>query len=207
LGGEKLKRKKVFFILFLIFSILYTGLPVFAQESDPVDPTLSEDLLPNPEEQYDLNDVDQDSVIQSETGMRSTGWVMFQIILVLALSALAIYGIVYFIKRLGKPSRAKDPHLKVLATTPLGTSSYAAVISVGSKAWLVGGGDSGVSLISEITEQEVLESMLIDEARKNPAVPTGRFAEFQAFLKKFTKNNFGASAENLRKQRDRLKGI
>jgi flagellar protein FliO/FliZ len=132
-------------------------------------------------------------------------------VLVLALAALAIYGVVFFIKRASRPREARDPHLKVLASAPLGPGAFTAVVSVGSRAWLVGGGDGGVSLIAEIDEAEALESMLLDDARKTAETGAGRFPDFRSLLRQLgggRDNRPGTShAESLRKQRERLKGL
>jgi flagellar protein FliO/FliZ len=142
--------------------------------------------------------------------------VVFRMVLVLALAALAIYGVVFFIKRLARTPENKDPHLKVLARVPLGNDSFAAVLSVGDKAWLVGGGSGGVNLISEITEIEALETMLLDDARRAAEPGNGRFIiDFRSLLRRLgggsrsgENDNPGSShAEALRKQRERLKGL
>lgn len=145
-------------------------------------------------------------------GETASVWIVFRMVLVLVLAALAIYGVVFFIKRLARTPDARDPHLKVLASAPLGNGAFAAVVSVGSKAWLVGGGDAGVSLIAEIDEQEALESMLVDEAKKTAESRPGRFPVFRSFLEKLggspARNVQGnAHVEALRKQRERLKGL
>ena len=118
--------------------------------------------------------------------------VVLRMLLVLALAALAIYGVVFFIKRLARPRESKDPHLKVLARVPLSSDSFAAVVSVGPKAWLVGGGSGGVNLISEIDDTETLETMLLDDARRTAETETRGLIDFRSLL---------------RKQRERLRGL
>ena len=149
----------------------------------------------------------------------SSVFVVIRMVLVLALAALAIYGVVFFIKRLARPRESIDPNLKVLAKVPLSSDSFAAVISVGAKAWLVAGGGGSVNLISEIDETEALETMLIEDARKNAEKSSGIFPDFRSLLSRFgasqgRKTTQGSStdgensvAENLRKQRDRLKRL
>jgi flagellar protein FliO/FliZ len=142
----------------------------------------------------------------------ASGWVIFRMILVLALAALAIYGVVFFIKRLARPRAERNPHLKILASVPLGPGAFCAVISVGSRAYLVGGGDAGVSLIAEIDEQEALETMLIDYAREEAEARGAPLLDFASLLKKFgsrkgAESRLSSHAESLRKQRDRLKGL
>ncbi|MDR0719799.1 MAG: flagellar biosynthetic protein FliO [Treponema sp.] len=142
----------------------------------------------------------------------ASGWVIFRMILVLALAALAIYGVVFFIKRAARPRSERNPHLKILASVPLGPGAFSAVISVGSKAYLVGGGDGGVSLIAEIDEQEALETMLIDYARQEAEERGPALLDFSSLLRKFgsrkgMESRLSSHAESLRKQRDRLKGL
>jgi flagellar protein FliO/FliZ len=136
-------------------------------------------------------------------------------IMVLALSALAIYGVFFFIKRLARPRESRDPHLKVLARAPLSNDSFAAVISVGPKAWLVGGGAGSVNLISEIDDTETLETMLLDDARRADEEGTRRFVDFRSLIKRFSaaqsrqlsNDPKNPHADVLRKQRERLKGL
>jgi flagellar protein FliO/FliZ len=148
----------------------------------------------------------------------SPGWVLVRMVLVLLLAALAIYGVVFLVKKFSRPKTVVDPYLKVLAHTPLGNGAFAAVLSVGSKAWLVAGGEGGVNLISEISEKEVLETMLIDESRRSSL--NLRFPDFGSFLNKFIHSsgqNFtnspspSANASDqisaLKQQRDRLRGL
>jgi flagellar protein FliO/FliZ len=135
---------------------------------------------------------------------------VFRMVLVLALTALSIYGVIFFIKRKSRSPEVRDPNLKILARVPLGGGTFAAVVSVGAKAWLVGGGDGGVSLIAEIDEAEALETMLLDDARKTAEAGNVRFPDFRSLLKHLTggrENRPGNHAESLRKQRDRLKGL
>jgi len=160
--------------------------------------------------------IQEESIILGETPLQQSGsggasiWIVLRMVLILALAALAIYGVVFFIKRLSRPPQARDPYLKVLASVPLAGDTYAAVISVGARAWLVGGGSgAGVKLISEIDDRETLETMLIDNARKNADSGTGRILDFRSLLGRFTGTRDEAStiADSLRKQRERLKGL
>ena len=160
--------------------------------------------------------VDESAIVLGEApasqaaGGGSSILIILRMVLVLALAALAIYGVVYFIKRMALPRENPDPHLKVLARVPLTTDSFAAVISLGAKAWLVGGGSGGVNLISEVDDAESLETMLLEDAKKNAEVR--RVFDFRSLLrfgrdgKKGLSDN-GSTLDSLRKQRERLKGL
>jgi flagellar protein FliO/FliZ len=213
LGGEKLNTARIVFYAALIAGIIFTQFPVYAQEQGDSPPAVDETT------QERRPTVSEDSIVFGEalpagSAMGDTSiWIVIRMVLVLALAALAVYGVVFFIKRLSKPPKARDPNLKVLATMPLGTDSFAAVVSVGKKAWLVGGGSgAGVSLIAEIDEQEALETMLLEEAQKNAETGTGRILDFRAMLNRLGNANsnrteLGSHADSLKKQRDRLRGL
>ena len=141
-------------------------------------------------------------------------FVVVRMVLVLALAALAVYGMVFFFKRITRPQESRDPHLKLLARVPLSGDSYAAVVSLGGKAWLVGGGSGGLNLISEIDDPETLETMLLDDARRNAAAEFKGFLDFQSLLQRFRGNAAGkpempsgSFADKLRKQRERVRGL
>jgi len=150
----------------------------------------------------------------------SSIFVVLRMVLVLALAALAIYGVVFFVKRLTRPQESRDPHLKVLAKVSLSNDTFAAVVSVGAKAWLVGGSSGGVNLISEIDDPESLETMLLDDARKTAESGPRPIIDFQSLLSRFKgpprggmgnsgnpRTGNGSLPESLRKQRERLKGL
>ena len=210
MGGEKLNsirpNKGAFPAAFLIIAVFLTASsPLFAQTVDESTLILGE--IPP----------------AAEAAGGSSIMIILRMVLVLALAALAIYGVVFFIRRLAKPRELLDPHLKVLARVPLGNDSFAAVLSVGSKAWLVGGGTGGLSLISEIDEIEALETMMLDDARKAAESGSGPFIDFRSLIsrfgagrregKKITSDGLNdphaenTLADNLRRQRERLKRL
>ena len=78
---------------------------------------------------------------QLPTIVPSSTFAIFRMVLVLILAAAAIYGVVYIIKRTSSRKESADPFLKVLASAQLGPGRFAHVISLGSKAWLVGAAD------------------------------------------------------------------
>jgi flagellar protein FliO/FliZ len=199
LGGEKLKSSRscvgvCFGVLLFFIGFFGVLTPLFPQTSS----------------------VDESSIILGEapasqaTESASSILIMLRMVLVLALTALAIYGVVFFIRRITRPRENPDPNLKVLARVPLSGDSFAAVISLGAKAWLVGGGSGGVNLISEVDDAESLETMLIEDARKN--AETRRVFDFRSLLQFGRDKKKDSSPENnhvdsLRKQRERLKGL
>ena len=135
-------------------------------------------------------------------------WVVIRMILVLALAAAAIYGIVFFIKKSSKQNIANDPFLKILASSHLGCNRYVHIASVGSKAWLLGASEGGVNLISEIEDKEIIDAMLLEDSKKS-AETQSRFPDFLSILRRLgTPAQAGSSGiDEIRKRRERLKGL
>ena len=135
-------------------------------------------------------------------------WTVIRMVLTLALAAAAIYGMVFLIKRSSKPA-GKDPFLKVLAVTHLGSNRYAHVVAVGSKAWLLGSSDGGVTLIGEIEDKDVLNAMLLEDSQKGDDAAAGRFPDFLGMLRRLgtPAKSSTSGADDIRKRRERLKGL
>jgi flagellar protein FliO/FliZ len=184
LGGEKLKafrgEFRPFWGLFLAGFLILTGflgntLTLSAQTNDP---QAAERAAATDESSLVLGEA---PAAPAASGGSSV-FVMIRMVLVLALAALALYGVVFFIKRLAKPQENKDPHLKVLARVSLGNDSFATVVSLRDKAWLLAGGSGGVNLVSEIIDAESLETLLLEDARREAEAGNRRFMDFGSLL-------------------------
>ena len=212
-GREKLKlsvgicRAPAFFCTVCILFLITTG--IFAQDETALtQPFAAPDPIIAAEQALSLDDSAAGTALPAPA---ASVFGIFRVILTLALVAVAIYGLVYFIKRVSRGNTAQDPFLKVLASAPLGANRSAYIISVGSKAWLVGAAENGVQLISEINEQEVLDAMLLEDSRRSAEAPSsGRFPDFKSLLGKLgVPAHPGAPAgpDNIRKRREKLRGL
>jgi flagellar protein FliO/FliZ len=142
-------------------------------------------------------------------------WSVLRIFIVLVIVALAIYGIIYFLKKGKRADTQDNAYLKVLAAAPINARTAAAVVSVGSRAWLVGISDSSVSLISRLSDQETVDAMLLDYSERTAQGSAGRFPNFFAMLQRLVPRENGAGASGtrggtnsaLQKNRDRLRGL
>ena len=200
LGGRELKIPK-FALLMLSIGLLIQIPAVSAQEEEAaaIDP-------------YRLAEMEY-TISEGSAGIEQEAdapliWPVIRMVLVLLLVAVAVYGVVFIIKRDSKPAAAVDPFLKVLASTPLGYNRYAHIVAAGSKAWLVGAGESGVNLISEIEDKDLIDAMMLEDSKKSVQSP-GKFPDFVSLLRKFgapaQKNASGA--DEIRKRRERLRGL
>ena len=126
---------------------------------------------------------------------------IFKMVLVLGLVALLIYLVVFFLRRLSRPQTGQNPHLRILASTHLGSGRYLHVVSVGTRAWLIGSGEGGISCISGIDEKEAIDAMLLDASQKSAEAGIS-LSGFQALLKRFSAPA-GTPEDRLEKLRER----
>ena len=136
-------------------------------------------------------------------------WAIIRMILVLVLAAAAIYGVVFLFKRASKQAPNNDPFLKILANAHLGSNRYVHVVAVGSKTWLLGSCEGGVTPIGEIDDPDIINAMLLEDSRKAAETSQGRFPDFMALLRRAgvsAKTN-APGADEIRKRRERLNGL
>ncbi|GHV42046.1 hypothetical protein AGMMS49546_19420 [Spirochaetia bacterium] len=239
MGGEKLNASEwyphnIFLTLravFLIAGVFIFVSPLFSQEQEAAVPTAVE-LRAAELRAAELQAAEQAMTFDGAGAGAPDGaaisrepvsvFVILRTILVLALVAAAIYGIVYLFKKMARPAQQQDPHLRVLASAHLGQNRFAHVITLGTKAWLVGASDGGVNLIAELEEQEAVDALLLDESRRNAETRPGPFPDFKALLRRLGAGqpphagsgpmqgdapNPGSPLNNIRQRRERLKGL
>jgi len=155
-----------------------------------------------------LNGNNAENPSPSEITAGPSIWTFVRMLLVLALAAAAVYGIVFFIKRTSRKKDTEDPFLKVLANTHLGFNRYAHIVSVGDRAWLLGSSDGGVSLIGEIDDKDVINAMLLEDSTKSERNQS-RFPDFLGMIRRFgvQAERSAPSADDIRRRRERLKGL
>ncbi|MDR2659445.1 MAG: flagellar biosynthetic protein FliO [Spirochaetaceae bacterium] len=216
-GRGNLKR----IILFFAALILAGGFQnqIFSQTIDETDDSGALDAgtiaaADNPREAeraYLLGE--EPSEPQRQSGDISV-WTVFRGVVVLALAAAAVYGIVYLLKRKKTDNIQDNAYLKVLARTSINMKTAAAVIAVGNKAWLVGLSDTNVSAIAEINDQETVDAMLLaySEHAAKEASPLN-FTKILRHLSGMSDTGGAISGKapetqaNLQRNRERLKNL
>jgi len=191
---------------------LFVQIPIFSQEVTKEEvqesPSVVEDPYRAAERGMTFIDEAADGASPVMRNQGTSIWIVIRMILVLAFTAAAIYGIVFFIKRSSKKTVASDPFLKVLASSPLGFNRYVHIVSVGSKACLVGASEGGVNLISEIEDKEIIDALLLEDSKKS-AETANRFPDFLSILHRLgtpAQKQF-STVDEIRKRRERLKGM
>lgn len=120
-----------------------------------------------------------DSVAPSNRGS-STGSMLFQLIISLAVVCGLIYGVLYIIRRSKRFTAADDPFLKPVATLTLAPNKALHIVTLIDKAYLIGASDASLSLIAEITDKELIDAMNLHAAQT-----VGPKQDFASFLHTF----------------------
>ncbi len=138
------------------------------------------------------------------TGAGGTLWLFARMILALIFVIALVYGIVFFLKKGLVSKEAENPFLKRAATLSLAPGKTVHVVTLPGKAWLVGVSDSAINLIGEITDEDLVNQMIL-EAEK---APTSKPRDFASILNTFS-STFSSSVKQtentLKLQRERLR--
>ncbi|MDR2597170.1 MAG: flagellar biosynthetic protein FliO [Treponema sp.] len=191
-------------------------MPVYTQEISAQETPLEEGVGPEGSSSVEnrLRDAErgytfsEGSVVNTPQSGPSI-WAAVRMVLILALAAVAVYGVVFFIKRSSKQAAENDPFLKILAGVHLGSNRYVHVVAVGSKAWLLGSSDGGVNLVGEIDDKDIINAMLLESSRKSAETAAGRFPDFISIMRKFgvSAEPRTSAADDIRKRRERIKRL
>ncbi len=209
--------KKALAAGFLAFSFCFIALPAIAQDASAGNAAASaaQDNAPaaNDETALPIGDAPGTPTAGEDAGSASPLWALVRVILVLALLAAGIWAFMAFLKKSGRVNVADDPYLKSVANLPLGPNKSAQIITVGTRAFLVGVTEREINLISEIEDKELIDAMNLAADRSSSAAVAG----FQSVLASFlpgAKNRKpegesqsetpSVGADVIRRQRERL---
>jgi len=130
-------------------------------------------------------------------------WDLLRMILVLAAVIGVVYGIFYLLKRSGKGRLVQNDAIRLLGSQSLPNNRNLYLVEVGSQVFLVGAGGDAVNLISEITDKETVDAVIL---RGGESSVNGRksFAEMIAGL---FKGNEDQSLGFMREQKARLQRL
>ncbi len=141
-----------------------------------------------------------------------TIWDFVRMVVVLALVIGLVVGFLWFLKKLSRRGNSPEDPIKVLHTHVLSGNKTLYIVELGTQVLLLGSGDSGVSLLMPITDEETLDAIRLASSRQSAAK-----AVFSSILANMLgkKPPEGAtvntpveeSSDFLKKQRERLKNL
>ena len=112
----------------------------------------------------------------------SSIWILLRVVIVLAIVCAAIYGVVWLLKKTTVVNAANDPYLKSVSSITLAPNKTVQVVTIGSKAYLIGVTDQNINLIDEIDDTELIDAMNLESARKSSEPPKSFAAVLSSFL-------------------------
>lgn len=185
---------------------------IYAQSSGRASPSPSPNSILQADERQLTFSATAAAGSRGAKGSGVNAWSFVQMIIILALVAAAIYGVSVLIKKYNRNSSSDSPKLRVLASAGLGPGRAVHVIQAGAQAFLIGAADQSISLLSELSDKEYVDQLVL-EAQTKPQAAKADFASLLAGLldPSGKRRRPGASSPDsldfLGKQRDRLKKL
>ena len=130
-------------------------------------------------------------------------WDLLRMIVVLAAVIGVVYGIFYLLKRGGKGRFVQNDAIRVLGSQSLPGNRSMYLVEVGSQVFLIGGGGDSVNLISEITDKETVDAVIL-RAGETSVNAKKSFAELITGIFKGSETQ---SLGFMREQRERLQQL
>ncbi len=136
-------------------------------------PIYSQEALGTPDEtELVFSDVPE-SVGETSAGSGEIGTFglgdLVRMVIVLALVAGAVYGLIALLKR-RTPSSDEDADspIRVLASRKIGATGEVHAVMVGSTVMLLGGNEAGVQRLATIEDKETIDELLLAHSREIP---------------------------------------
>ncbi len=138
-------------------------------------------------------------------------WDFIRMLLIFAAVIGVIYLLYKLLRKAGAPKIGETRLLKVLSSQSLGGNRSLHLVEVGNAVYLVGAGESAVSLVAEITEKETLDNIRLQASVETGVGGRRSFADLMGGMfgrgggKTASTGLHPLSTEFLKKQRERLK--
>jgi len=135
-------------------------------------------------------------------------WYIIRMFLVLGLVLLSLYGLYVFLKRKAKRPIQEDPFIKHLGVTQIAPGKSVHVLSLGSKAWLLGVSDTAITMLAELDDKELIDAMVVKAQEAPPEIQATDFRSI--FIKMFPgvqKKPENPKLDIFSEQRNRIKKL
>jgi len=138
-----------------------------------------------------------------------SSWDFLRMVLILAAVVGVIYLIFWILKRGIRRQLPQNDLIRLLGTRNLAGNRALHLVEMGKQVFLVGSAEGSISLISEIRDQETLDSIALERSQMQNRTPLGFAQFFQSILKSGKKNEskVGATIDFMKQQRQRLEKL
>jgi flagellar protein FliO/FliZ len=199
-------------LLFLLVLLLAPILSSQAQES--AENTTSKATVERPLEESLLILDPGETTEVADTGEVQGGplvssWDFLRMVLILAAVVGVIYLIFWLLKRGMRRQLPQNDLIHLLGTRNLTGNRALHLVELGKQIFLVGAAEGNISLISEIKNQETLDTIALEQSQMQTRATQGFSHFFQSFLKsgKQQGSSVGDTIDFMKQQRQRLEKL
>lgn len=186
-------------VLPFVVALSVFPIPLVRAQERPADESLL--LIGGDETPAEQSEEPQVSLVSS--------WDFIRMLLILGAVVAVIYLAVRLLRRGMRRQLPQNDLIRLLGTRALSANRALHVVELGNQVFLVGAAENGISLISQITDQETLDSLRLARTQAPPQTIQG-FAQFlQSFLR-FPQKPAGGAQDTLdfmKQQRQRLQKL
>jgi flagellar protein FliO/FliZ len=137
-----------------------------------------------------------------------SSWDFIRMVLILAAVVGVIYLIFWMLKRGFRRQLPQNDLIRLLGTRNLSGNRALHLVEMGKQVFLVGSAEGGISLISEIRDQETLDSIALERSQMGNRTPQGFAQFFQSLLKSgSSQSSVGDTVDFMKQQRRRLEKL
>ncbi|UTC79014.1 flagellar biosynthetic protein FliO [Treponema sp. OMZ 799] len=202
--------KKLFFVLFFLFSIaLFAETDGASKEDSSLPPESGILLDAGTKENIDTNEgnsasAGNENAFDLNVAERAQSPVsnLLRVLISLVIVCILAYVVLKFLKKSSLSFSSDSPYLKSVASINLAQGKSIHVVTLGEKAYLVGVTDSSINMIGEVEDKTLVDTMNLDAERRSSS-PKQDFASMLTSVFKGTKNN-SIDANFFEAQRERL---
>jgi len=138
-----------------------------------------------------------------------SSWDFLRMVLILAAVVGVIYLIFWLLKRGMRRQLPQNDLIHLLGTRNLTGNRALHLVELGKQVFLVGAAEGNISLISEIKNQETLNTIALEQSQMQNRATEGFSHFFQSFLKsgKQKGSSVGDTIDFMKQQRQRLEKL
>jgi flagellar biogenesis protein FliO len=194
-GRGKLNIQLTFRIIIILLIMCFSS-PVFSQEAEAAggdDPVF-------------ILGEETGEESEPETGSLVPVWEFIRMLIILGCVVGVIYLFFFFLKKGMKKKLPENDILRVITTTRLQGNDILYLVQVGYHYFLIGSGGNGLSLISQITDKETIDTIML-HATEEPGLEKQGFADIllKIFKPGQKQNGLVSNPINfMKKQQERL---
>lgn len=114
---------------------------------------------------------------------------LLRMVLVLVLVIGAVYGVLALLRKKGRPPEYESSAIRLLASQTLPGNKAVHAVQVGNTVYLLGAAEGGMTVISTVTDQETVDTLVLEHSRQQSASSGG----FSALLNRWLTGSSGAA--------------